>query len=97
MKFKTKVVHVYRDKYDVYIGRPGPFGNPFSHLPYANAKYIVATREEAVASFRNYFYNHRGLQEKVRDELRGKILGCYCKPLSCHGDVYVEFLEGGHV
>ena len=29
------------------------------------------------------------------EPLRGKVLGCYCKPLACHGDVIVELLEGG--
>jgi hypothetical protein len=26
-------------------------------------------------------------------ELKDKRLGCYCKPLACHGDVYVELLN----
>ena len=26
-------------------------------------------------------------------ELEGKVLGCWCKPLGCHGDVLVEVLE----
>lgn len=30
------------------------------------------------------------------EELRGKILGCWCKPLSCHGDVLVKILGGRH-
>lgn len=31
------------------------------------------------------------LQEDI-DELRGKVLGCFCKPHPCHGDVLVELL-----
>lgn len=27
------------------------------------------------------------------EPLRGKVLGCWCKPLPCHGDVIVELLE----
>ena len=27
---------------------------------------------------------------KWTDELKGKTLGCFCKPKSCHGDVLVE-------
>jgi hypothetical protein len=30
---------------------------------------------------------------RMRDELQGKTLGCWCKPLACHGDVIVEILE----
>ena len=26
------------------------------------------------------------LVEKAKQELRGKVLGCWCKPLDCHGD-----------
>ena len=26
--------------------------------------------------------------------LKGKKIGCCCSPLACHGDNYVEFLEG---
>jgi hypothetical protein len=26
-------------------------------------------------------------------ELKGKILGCYCKPLPCHGDILVSLIE----
>jgi hypothetical protein len=26
-------------------------------------------------------------------ELKDKILGCYCKPLSCHGDILKKYVE----
>jgi hypothetical protein len=26
-------------------------------------------------------------------ELRGKVLGCWCKPALCHGDVLAEFAD----
>lgn len=26
-------------------------------------------------------------------KLKDKVLGCWCKPLSCHGDVLVELIE----
>lgn len=25
--------------------------------------------------------------------MKGKILGCFCKPKSCHGDILVELVE----
>ena len=28
------------------------------------------------------------------EKLKGKVLGCYCKPEACHGDIIVDFLEG---
>lgn len=27
----AKIVHCKKDKYDIYIGRPSIWGNPFSH------------------------------------------------------------------
>ena len=27
-------------------------------------------------------------------ELEGKVLGCWCKPQDCHGDVLVELIDG---
>ena len=26
-------------------------------------------------------------------ELKGKVLGCFCKPKACHGDVLVELVN----
>ena len=88
------VVNIRKEPFDVYIGRAGRgesgyLGNPFS---------IGAgvTREQAVERFRQYFYqridNDREFRMQV-EELRGKRLGCFCKPLACHGDVIVEWLS----
>jgi len=27
------------------------------------------------------------LVDRAKRELKGKILGCWCKPLDCHGDI----------
>lgn len=48
----------------------------------------------AVLMYRNWLLHSKeglSLQEDI-DELRGKILGCFCKPAPCHGDVLVELL-----
>lgn len=90
---ETKVVHCKREPYDIYIGRPGKWGNPFSHLSGTLAKYKVETREEAVESYRKWITEGEGKHLlKHLDELRGKTLGCWCKPKSCHGDILVELL-----
>ena len=80
------VVHCKKSPYDVYIGRPGPYGNPFSHLPDTIAKFRVATREEAIAKYEAWVLGQPFLVQKIKRELRGKILGCWCKPKACHGD-----------
>lgn len=69
--------------YDVYIGRPGPWGNKYRIGP-------DGTRAEVIAKHRADVENNPELMAKIRRELRGKVLGCYCAPLACHGDVLAE-------
>lgn len=75
----------------VYIGRGSPWGNPYSHLAKSAAEYQVRTREEAIQCYREYILSRPDLLAKL-NELRGKRLGCWCKPKDCHGDVLVELL-----
>lgn len=55
------------------------------------------TREDCVSLFRKQFNNRIKNYPKYRakvEKLRGKKLACWCTPLACHGDVYVEYFEG---
>lgn len=83
----TRVVHMHREKFDVYIGRPGPFGNPF-HLTESRS------RTEAIELYKGWVLAQPDLVRRIRKELKGKTLGCFCKPLACHGDILVEIAEG---
>lgn len=85
----TVVVNKRTATYDVYIGRPSIFGNPFKIG-------VDGSREEVIEKFKAYFYKRTKMDEEFRANilrLRGKVLGCYCKPLSCHGDVIAEYLN----
>ena len=76
-KSKPAVVHCKREPYDVYIGRPGPWGNPF----------VIGrdgTREEVIAKHRAWVEESPELQARIRRELRGKVLACHCAPKPCH-------------
>lgn len=84
------VVHCKRDEYDVYIGRPSKWGNPFSHLENSVALFKTGTREEAIQKYKEWLLSNPKLVEEVRRELKGKVLGCWCHPLPCHGDVLAE-------
>ena len=78
------VVHCKQDPYDVYIGRPSKWGNPF----------VIGrdgAREEVIALYRGYILASPELME-VLPELRGKTLGCWCYPRPCHGDVLKELV-----
>lgn len=79
------VVNLKCDKYDIFIGRGSKWGNPF----------IIGrdgTREEVIEKYRIYLMSNKDLLNDLH-ELRGKALGCYCKPLPCHGDVLLELLD----
>jgi len=94
----TKIVNTRKEKYDIYIGRGSIFGNPYTHIPIKNTKadFQVKTREEAMEKYREYFYNRIETDTEFLDEvlrLKDKVLGCYCKPLDCHGDIIKEFLD----
>lgn len=92
-----KVVHLKKDKYDVYIGRPSIWGNPYSHKKETMAEYKVSSRKEAIEKYEKYLLSSPELMGKLV-ELKFKVLGCWCKPSSCHGDVlkkYVAILENG--
>lgn len=90
---KGSVVHCKKERYDVYIGRPSKWGNPFTHLSdrRTKARFVVGSREEAVQQYEEYLFTS-GLIDDI-EELRGKVLGCWCSPQSCHGDVLVRLLN----
>jgi hypothetical protein len=102
----TTVVHCMKSGFDVYIGRPKiskeneHFGNPFGTNGSVSIK--VASREEAIASFKDWLSGtkYTDLEQERRKwilenlhTLKDKRLGCWCKPLGCHGDVYLELLN----
>ena len=92
---KTKVVHCKKEKYDVYIGRPGPWGNPFSIGK-------DGTREEVIEKFRDWIKDQDLLMQEI-ESLRGKTLGCWCcqtpsyyvegMKMICHGEVLMEIIN----
>lgn len=79
-------------RYDVYIGRPSKWGNPFSHLPSQFAT-TVATRNEAIARYREWIQTQPQLLASLH-ELKGKVLGCWCDPMPCHGHVLADLADG---
>jgi len=79
----ANVVHCKRSAYDVYIGRPGPFGNPFEIGK-------DGTREEVVEKYAEWVLTQPELLAIIKTELKGKVLGCWCAPQLCHGDILKE-------
>ena len=85
---KTTVVNIKKSTCEIYCGRGSPYGNPFKIGQDGD-------RKQVIEKYRKYFYS-RLTDSTFRDKvlsLKGKILGCYCKPLDCHCDVIIEYLE----
>lgn len=102
----TRVVNLYKESYDWYIGRRnirafgmsttfgmnGYYGNPFPLEAGASEQ----ERIECLNKYREYFYKRLSEEPLFKTNvefLRDKILGCYCKPKLCHGDVIAEYLN----
>jgi len=98
-KSEVLVINIKRDPIRgyVFIGRDylyptgrGKYGNPFKIIKGKR------TRAESIELFKEYFHapEQASLRAMARAELKGAILGCYCKPYDCHGDIIKEYLEG---
>lgn len=93
---ETRVINKHVEACEVSIGRDSMFGNPYSHQKGTNAQFLVATREEAINKYVEYFnnrINNNKIFRRAVQGLRGKVLGCTCKPLSCHGDTIKDWLD----
>lgn len=89
----TRVVNKYKEPYDVYIGRGSPWGNPFTHLiGGTSATWLVGSREEAISRFAVWIQMQPELLARL-PELKGKTLGCFCKPKACHGDILARLAD----
>ena len=76
---KKYVVHCKKENYDIYIGRGSIWGNPFKIGKDGN-------RDQVIEKYMDYLLTKPNLIEKI-EQLKGKVLGCWCSPLSCHGDI----------
>lgn len=79
---KTTVVNCRTSDYDVYVGRPTIWGNPF----------IIGkdgTREQVIELYRKHVLSSEDLMKQI-PMLFGKRLGCWCAPKRCHADVLAE-------
>ena len=81
------VVNCQKDEYDVYIGRPSEWGNPFVIGVHGNRSEVVLMHREWLDGLRN---GPNGEEPPTREQirsLRGLRLGCWCRSdQQCHGD-----------
>lgn len=79
---RPRVVHHEKEAFDVFIGRSSKWGN----------KFVIGrdgTRSEVIEKYRAWILKQPHLMAAL-EELRGKVLGCWCHPKRCHGEVLVE-------
>lgn len=97
---KTKVVRIRRSNgkivqdCDIYIGRAcsmgnwnlkaSKWGNPFKLSEYS--------LDEALKKYEEYVRNNKELIASL-PELAGKLIGCWCYPKPCHGDILIKLLK----
>lgn len=90
------------DNDNVYIGRKGVVFIDGQRFPkdssvWANPYKISEneTREDVIKKYEKYI-REKIVKENLLNELKklnGKNLGCWCKPLACHGDVLLKIIE----
>lgn len=95
----TTVVNRRKEPEDVYIGRGSPFGNPYSHTKSDFNTIVVSSREIAIELYELWLTTDQvlpGWSKPTTDQikaLRGKRLGCFCRPQRCHGDVLARLAD----
>ena len=82
---KTRVVHCKKEAYDIYIGRPSRWGNPFSIGK-------DGTRAEVIEKYEKWIRTQPHLMRDLH-QLKGKVLGCWCAPKNCHGNILVKLIS----
>ncbi len=85
----TQAVNLHAEPYDIRIDRLTRWGNPF----------VIGKdgdRETVITKYEDWILMRPDLLADL-PALRGKRLGCHCKPLACHGDVLARLADLGAV
>lgn len=100
----TKIINIHSgEKYDTYIGRGGKYydgyyGNPHP-IGYCKICNRTHDREDCLKEYKAYF------DKRIKEDeafklgiliLKDRVLGCFCKPEKCHGDIIIDYLENSN-
>lgn len=96
---KTKIIHIKDSRKEpdreVYIGRPGRFGNPIKkEQTCLVCKKKHDTAGSTLPCYRRWAAKKIAEDEAFREEVKAlhlKTLVCYCAPGPCHGDCLAVF------
>lgn len=87
---------------NIYVGRAGRVYINKAIYPYRQSKWAnpfnlkTLTREESLARYETHIRDMINKDPNAKKELlalRGKNLGCWCKPETCHADVLVKLIN----
>ena len=78
-----KVVNCKKEKYTHYIGRPSVFGNPFQIGKHGD-------RTKCIRMYKTWVGLQYPILAAINKLPADAILGCWCSPEPCHGDVIVD-------
>lgn len=81
-RVRCTVVNVKHEPYDVRIQRGTKWGNPYRASKYGLDNALQLYKLHLINEIKAGRITKADLQE-----LRGKRLGCGCKPKKCHGDI----------
>ncbi len=86
-----RIVNKYKEKYTHYIGRGSIFGNPFRIGKDGN-------RTEVIEQYAHYLSRPEAMiiVDRIYDLPEDAILGCYCHPKACHGEIIIKIWKELH-
>ena len=90
-----RMVNGKRPHYDVYIGRGLNYypKTVFLQSKWANLPNVKKVGlKKSLELYEEHIRNTPELWDAL-DELEGKILGCWCKPEPCHGDILIKLMN----
>ena len=88
------MVNRTRPHFDIYIGRELHYAKAnFSQSKWANLPNVKKVGiKKSLELYEKHIRNTPELWDAL-DELEGKVLGCWCKPKPCHGDVLIKLMN----
>lgn len=89
IKYKTEYKGLKSTNSYEYIGRGSYWGNNYSMFESGE------DREDVIRKYK-YDFDKDLFIDKSKSEVHkiaGKILGCFCKPENCHGDILADYLN----
>jgi hypothetical protein len=89
-----------KDSDNVYIGRGGVVFINGKRFPNKSSEFCnpfkEGTLEERLSKYREYITEKLDKDQMLVRKLmwlKGKNLGCWCKPNACHGDILLELIQ----